>query len=123
MNRKIKFVRIIHQLISEPTHRLATPRINGIFINRQSGVGYNQIFVNTNHIAVSVANRASSVRIIKTEQMNVWFEKIYAVFGKMITEIVLFSGFVILNHAIAFAFIKSNLYRICQTIVKIFVMT
>src|SRR5690606_35244712 len=67
MYRKIKLVRIIYQLVSEPAHRFASPEKNRIFINRQSGIWYYQIFINTNHITIAITNRASPVRIIKAE--------------------------------------------------------
>src|SRR5690606_36276765 len=75
VNRKIEKVCAVYELVPIPSHTLAAPCINCIFVDRQRCVGNYKCFVDSDYIAVALTNGAGTVGIVKTEQMNVGFQK------------------------------------------------
>src|SRR5699024_330913 len=95
---------------------------NRFFVNGKPGVGDYQINVQTNHIAITFAFWTSAIRIIETEQMRVWLQKLYAIQFEAVVEGMDFPGGNFFDFQFPISLKKSSLYRIRQTIKKIFII-
>ena len=91
VNREIKLIGIIYQLISEPRHGLPAPRINRVVVYRKRGVGYDEGLIKPYGITITLTHRTSTIRIVEAKQMYIRLQEGNPISFELVGEVAFLS--------------------------------
>src|SRR5690606_25014517 len=91
-------------------------------VNRKRCIRDDKIRIDSNHIAVSLANRTRAVRIVETEKVNVRLQEGQCIQFKRTAEQIFLFRIVAFEDTHALPFVECGLDSIGQTVVKALVI-
>ena len=87
VNREVKQICIIYQLLFPLSHRGTTPARHSIFVYGLTLIRHNQILIDADNLAIALTHRAGPNRVIETKQMLCRLLELYAISLKSSREI------------------------------------
>ena len=119
VNREIELRRIVNKRFQPfALHGFALPTRDRLLIDRLRLIRHHQIFINTHHLAYTLAFGTSAQGIIEIEQVLTRFNKLYPVRLKTLREDVRLRYIALLYDHLTFAltFKERGLYAVCKTV-------